>query len=115
MGMGVIVLDHAGRGAVDERQEMLGEFPQELPMSDELAEAVQWASTQVPYAEGRGFVEGEVHQGIRRRFGYRPEKIGGELDPSHFPRLYEQGVTPEQFFAMRERVSGLSFIQKGLW
>ncbi|CAE7255949.1 unnamed protein product [Symbiodinium sp. KB8] len=40
----------------------------ELPMSDELAEAVHWASTQ--------------------------------------------GVTPEQFFAMRERVSGLSFIQR---
>ena len=112
MGMGLIVLDHAGRGTVNEQPEMLNEFPQELPMSDELAEAVHWASTQVPYAEGRGFVEGEVHQGIRRRFGYRPETIGGELDPSHFPRLYEQGVTPEQFFAMRERVSGLSFIQR---
>ena len=112
MGMGLIILDHAGRGAVNEQQEMLGEFPQELPMSDELAEAVHWASTQVPYAEGRGFVEGEVHQGIRRRFGYRPETIGGALDPSHFPRLYEQGVTPERFLALREQVSGLSFIQR---
>ena len=112
LGMGLIVLDHAGRGAVNEQQEMLNEFPQELPMSDELAEAVHWASTQVPYAEGRGFVEGEVHQGIRRRFGYRPETIGGALDPSHFPRLYEQGVTPERFLALREQVSGLSFIQR---
>ncbi|CAE7660454.1 unnamed protein product, partial [Symbiodinium necroappetens] len=112
LGMGLIVLDHAGRGTVNEQHEMLNEFPQALPMSDELAEAVHWASTQVPYAEGRGFVEGEVHQGIRRRFGYRPETIGGALDPSHFPRLYEQGVTPERFLALREQVSGLSFIQR---
>ncbi|OLP77141.1 Retrovirus-related Pol polyprotein from transposon TNT 1-94 [Symbiodinium microadriaticum] len=112
MGLGLVVLDHAARGTINEQLELLDEFPQELPMSDELAEAVHWASTQVPHSKDQGFVEGRVHQGIRRRFGYRPETIGGTLDPSRFPRLYEQGVTPEQFFAMRERVSGLSFIQR---
>ncbi|CAE7344971.1 unnamed protein product, partial [Symbiodinium necroappetens] len=112
MGLGLVVLDHAARGTINEQCEPLDEFPQELPMSDELAEAVHWASTQVPRSETQGFVEGRVHQGIRRRFGYRPETIGGTLDPSRFPRLYEQGVTPEQFLAMRERVSGLSFIQR---
>ena len=51
-----------------------------------------------------------MHQGGRRRLGYRAETIGGALDPSRFPELYAQGVTPEGFLAMREQVSGLSFI-----
>ena len=51
-----------------------------------------------------------MHQGGRRRLGYRAETIGGALDPSRFPELYAQGVTPEGFLEMREQVSGLSFI-----